>query len=239
MKYGIIVFPGSNCERDCFEAVTELGAEAVYVWHEEDNVEGLDCLILPGGFSYGDHLRTGAIARFSPVMKAVKRFAADGGLVIGICNGFQILLEAHLLPGAMLPNNSIKFICKDVHLKVEDNGTVFTSKAEPGQVLKLPIAHYEGNYFSGTADLDNLHEDGRILLSYSDSEGRVTQEANPNGSQNNAAGIANAAGNVFGLMPHPERAVDSLLRSTDGRIIFNSVMDHCAKRGSLDSSAGA
>ncbi len=226
LRVGIIVFPGSNCDRDCFHALTEvLGASAEFVWHKADRLPPLDAVILPGGFSYGDYLRTGAIARFSPVMAAVARFAGDGGLVLGICNGFQILLEAGLLPGAMLRNRSLSFICRDTHVRVENPATPFTGRCRPGQVLTLPIAHAEGNYYCDPATLASLKAGNRVVFRYCTSEGDVTPEANPNGSLDNIAGIANEAGNVLGMMPHPERSAETLLGNEDGKLILLSMLD--------------
>ncbi len=225
-RVGILVFPGSNCDRDCHYAVTEiLGAQADFVWHKEPILPQVDAVIIPGGFSYGDYLRTGAIARFSPVMAAVTRFAEAGGLVLGICNGFQILLEAGLLPGAMLRNRSLSFLCKDVHLRVENAHTPFTSCCKPGQVLALPIAHGEGNYYADQATLTKLKTHNQIVFRYCTEEGAVTPEANPNGSLDNIAGIVNEAGNVLGMMPHPERCADALLGNEDGRLILLSLLD--------------
>jgi phosphoribosylformylglycinamidine synthase len=226
MKFGVVVFPGSNCDQDCYYAIELLGEDVSYIWHEEEDLSLFDCLILPGGFSYGDYLRTGAIARFSPVMKAVREFADRGGLVIGICNGFQILLESHLLPGAMLVNKNLKFICRYVHLRVENNETPFTFRFKRGDVLRIPIAHYAGNYYASQEILDELERNDQIVLRYCDESGKVTEEANPNGSVGNIAGIVNRRGNVFGLMPHPERAMEPLLHSEDGKLIFLSVVDY-------------
>jgi phosphoribosylformylglycinamidine synthase len=226
LRVGIIVFPGSNCDRDCFHAVTEgLGASAEFVWHKADRLPPLDGVILPGGFSYGDYLRTGAIARFSPVMAAVARFAGDGGLVLGICNGFQILLEAGLLPGAMLRNRSLSFICRDARVRVENSATAFTGRCRPGQVLTLPIAHAEGNYYCDAATLASLIAGNRVVFRYCTPEGDVTPASNPNGSLDNIAGIANEAGNVLGMMPHPERSAETLLGNEDGKLILLSMLD--------------
>jgi len=225
-RVGILVFPGSNCDRDCHYAVTQvMGAKADFIWHKEPTLPQLDAVIIPGGFSYGDYLRTGAIARFSPVMGAVVRFAEAGGLVLGICNGFQILLEAGLLPGAMLRNRSLSFICKDIPLRVENTKTPFTSRCKPGQVLALPIAHGEGNYYADQATLSSLKARNQVVFRYCTEDGRVTPEANPNGSLDNIAGITNADGNVLGMMPHPERCADMLLGNEDGRLILLSLLD--------------
>lgn len=230
MNFGVIVFPGSNCDHDCVHVLGEvLGQKAIEVWHKETALTGLDAVILPGGFSYGDYLRTGAIARFSPVMGAVKQFADAGGLVLGICNGFQILLEAGLLPGAMLRNRSLSFICQDVHVRVENAATPFTGRCEPGQVLKLPIAHADGNYYMDEVTLSQLQANAQIVFRYCNSDGKVTPEANPNGSLDNIAGVRNAAGNVLGLMPHPERSAEEVLGNSDGRLIFLSMLDTLKK----------
>lgn len=225
MKFGVIVFPGSNCDMDCYYAAEQVGSEVSYLWHQTKDAFSYDCLILPGGFSYGDYLRTGAIARFSPVMEAVVKYAQEGGLVIGICNGFQILLEVGLLPGAMLTNQKLKFICQDVYLRVENNKTPFTQLCQEGEVLKMPLAHHAGNYFAPPEILNQLGANEQIILRYCDSQGNLTKEANPNGSIDNIAGITNKNKNVFGLMPHPERAIEPLLGSSDGRLIFQSIVN--------------
>jgi len=224
MKFGIVVFPGSNCDRDCFDGVTRvLGAQALYLWHKETQLPNLDCIILPGGFSYGDYLRCGAIARFSPIMKEVVKFANAGGKVIGICNGFQILTEAHLLPGVLLRNKNLNFICKNVFLKTGEAKTPFTQKLKPGQVLEMPIAHMEGNYFIDSEGLKKIQKNGQIVFQYSSEKGEVNSEFNPNGALENIAGICNENGNVLGLMPHPERVVESLLGGSSGKILFESL----------------
>jgi phosphoribosylformylglycinamidine synthase len=216
MKFGVIVFPGSNCDHDAFYAVsTNLGQKAEFIWHDSASLGDVDAVILPGGFSYGDYLRCGAIARFSPVMKAVSRFAADGGLVLGICNGFQILVEAGLLPGALLRNASLKFVCRDVHLRVETTRSPFTAGAERGEILRVPIAHGEGCYVADEPTLDELEGEDRVVFRYLD---------NPNGSLRNIAGILNRERNVLGMMPHPERASDPLMGSTDGLTVFHSMI---------------
>lgn len=226
MNFGVIVFPGSNCDHDCVHVVSDvLGQQATPVWHKETSLSGLDAVILPGGFSYGDYLRTGAIARFSPVMGAIQRFAGEGGMVLGICNGFQILLEAGLLPGAMLRNRSLSFICQDVHVRVENAATPFTGRCEPGQVLKLPIAHADGNYYTDDVTLSQMKANAEIVFRYCTPEGQVTPGANPNGSLDNIAGIRNAAGNVMGMMPHPERCAEAVLGNGDGQVIFLSMLD--------------
>src|SRR5256885_5480697 len=226
LRVGVLVFPGSNCDRDCHYAVTQvLGAQADFIWHKESRLPPLDAVIIPGGFSYGDYLRTGAIARFSPVMTAVIRFAEAGGMVLGICNGFQILLEAGLLPGAMLRNRSLAFICKDVHVRVENAATPFTGRCESGQILRLPIAHADGNYYTDPVTLAALQANAQIVFRYCTPDGNITPEANPNGSLDNIAGIRNAEGNVLGLIPHPERCAEEALGNDDGRLIFLSMLD--------------
>ncbi|MEE9232281.1 MAG: phosphoribosylformylglycinamidine synthase subunit PurQ [Nitrospirales bacterium] len=226
MHIGIIVFPGSNCDRDCAHVVSEvLGQSAHLIWHQETSVQGMDAIILPGGFSYGDYLRTGSIARFSPIMDAITEFASQGGLVLGICNGFQILLEIGLLPGAMLRNRDLTFICEDVYVRVENADTPFTSQCEAGQVLKLPIAHAEGNYYTDPVTLSALQANAQIVFRYCDQDGHLTTANNPNGSLDNMAGIRNAKGNVLGLMPHPERCAESILSNQDGRFIFESMLN--------------
>lgn len=226
MRFGVVVFPGSNCDADAFHALNNvLGRDTVYLWHKDHDLRGADCVILPGGFSYGDYLRPGAIARFSPLMREVKAFARKGGFVLGICNGFQILLELGLLPGAMLRNQHLKFICRYVHIRVDNADTAFTRRAEKGRVLRIPIAHCDGNYFAPPGVHRELERRGRVVFRYCDAEGRATDDANVNGSLAGIAGIVNAAGNVLGMMPHPERAVESLLGSRDGRIVFQSLVD--------------
>ena len=230
MRFGIIVFPGSNCDHDCKYAVELLGHEAEFLWYaERRTLESYDCIIIPGGFSYGDYLRAGALARFAPMMEEVQQFADAGGLVIGICNGFQILLEAGLLPGAMQKNRSLKFHCEYRYMRVENIDTPFTTQLQPDEVISLPIAHGEGNYYLDPAGIEKLEANGQILFRYTDAEGRVTEDVNPNGSIGNIAGIANARKNVFGLMPHPERAVDPRLGNgcTDGQKIFASIIATC------------
>jgi phosphoribosylformylglycinamidine synthase I len=232
MRFGVVLFPGSNCEMDCYYVIDKVLREDVeYVWHQQTDVSAYDCLVLPGGFSYGDYLRCGAIARFSPVMDAVAGFAREGGLVIGICNGFQILLEAGLLPGAMLRNTSLSFICRFVNVRVENADSPWTNAARQGQVLRIPIAHGEGNYTADAATLTGLAEEGRIILRYCDEGGETTATSNPNGSMDNVAGICSEGFNVFGLMPHPERASEDILGSTDGLLIWESVMAHYRARG--------
>ena len=234
MKFAIVVFPGSNCDHDAYHAAKHvLGQEAEFIWHKEPSLKDADVVVLPGGFSHGDYLRTGAIARFSPVMSAVAAFARQGGPVLGICNGFQILLEAGLLPGAMLRNRDLKFHCEHVTVRVEQTDTPFTARAARGQVLSLPIAHGEGNYYADTAVVRELEGSGRIVFRYCDADGHVTDASNPNGSVHNIAGICNEARNVVGLMPHPERACESPLGSADGRILFESVVSVLSAHGAL------
>ncbi|MDO8737056.1 MAG: phosphoribosylformylglycinamidine synthase subunit PurQ [Thermoleophilia bacterium] len=226
VRFGVVVFPGSNCDADSHDAVRSFaGADARYLWHKDTDLGGLDCVILPGGFSYGDYLRCGAIARFSPIMNAVQRFADDGGLVIGICNGFQILLEAGMLPGAMHQNEGLKFVCKLVNLRVENNGIPFTTGYERGQVIKVPIAHHEGNYFIDQAGLAEIEANGQVVVRYCDDEGETTEASNPNGSLGNIAGVCNREHNVFGLMPHPERVCEEIVGGTDGRGVFESIIN--------------
>lgn len=226
MKFGVVVFPGSNCDEDCFYVLKDvLKQDAVYLWHQDTSLKGCECIVLPGGFSYGDYLRTGAVARFSPIMRQVAEFAKDGGLVLGICNGFQILLEAGLLPGAMLRNTSLQFICRTIMLRVERTDTPFTSRLRVGQVIRLPIAHGEGNYTADAATLRQMAAHRQGIFRYCDADGRTTPGANPNGSVDSIAGICNQAGNVMGLMPHPERASEPEMGSVDGRLIFESVIE--------------
>jgi phosphoribosylformylglycinamidine synthase len=225
MKFGVITFPGSNSDEDAFLAVTDvLGQEGIKLWHKDHDLRGADVVILPGGFSYGDYLRCGAIARFSPIMRAVQAHADAGKPVIGICNGFQILTEADLLPGALHRNTGLQFVCRPIHVRVENNDTIFTRAFEKGQVLTLPIAHNEGNFFADQETAQALEDGGQVIFRYCDADGNVTDEANPNGSVNNIAGIINAAGNVLGLMPHPERACEPLLGGDDGRGVFESLL---------------
>jgi phosphoribosylformylglycinamidine synthase len=224
MRVAIVTFPGSNCDYDCYKAVTEtLGEDAQFVWHRETSLGACDAVILPGGFSYGDYLRAGAIARFSPIMAAVQRWAQDGGPVAGICNGFQILCEAGLLPGGLIRNRSLKFQGERVRVRVENVNTAFTSAYEPGQILRLHIAHGEGNYVASEQTLDMLESEDRVVFRYVDEFGIATDEGNANGSMRNIAGIINEAGNVMGLMPHPERSVEAILGSTDGLGVFTSL----------------
>lgn len=231
MKFGVIQFPGSTCDYDCFYALRDvLKVQVDFVWHRETNLESYNCIILPGGFSYGDYLRVGAIARFSPIMKAVKKYSDDGGLVLGICNGFQILLEAGLLPGVLIKNNCLHFLCRYLYLKVENNSTPYTHLCEKEQVLKIPIAHGEGNYYVDKNTLRELIKNNQIVLRYCDAKREITPEANPNGSIYNIAAVCNKGGNVLGMMPHPERCVEDCLGSSDGKYIFNSILDFIKKK---------
>ena len=230
MKFGVVVFPGSNCDYDTLHVCRDVCyQEAVFLWHKEHDLQNCDCIILPGGFSYGDYLRSGAIAKFSPLMREVKEFALKGGLVLGICNGFQVLLELELLPGAMLRNKNLKFLCQYVHIRIENRETPFTLAGKIGQVLRIPIAHFDGNYYLGDAGLRDLKDNSQIVFRYSDQEGNLTEADNVNGSLECIAGISNKIGNVVGLMPHPERASEKVLGSTDGRIIFQSIINHLKK----------
>ncbi len=237
MKFGIVVFPGSNCDHDAYHAAKHvLGQDAEFLWHKDTGLKGADALILPGGFSYGDYLRTGAIARFSPIMREVQAFAAKGGPVLGICNGFQILLEAGLIPGAMLRNRTVKFVCAHVNIRVEQTDTPFTCAGRKGQVLRIPIAHGEGNYFAAPDVLAKLEANRQVIFRYTTPEGEVTDEANPNGSIHGIAGLCNDARNVVGMMPHPERACESALGSADGLVVLESVVQS-VKSGALVARA--
>ena len=229
MKFGVVVFPGTWSDTDCFHVLQDVFHQPVeYVWHRETDLSAFDCVVLPGGFSYGDYLRPGAIARFSPVMRAVERFAGRGGLVLGICNGFQVLCEAGMLPGALMRNAHLQFRCEWVHLRVESVSSPFTSAATTGQVLRIPISHGEGSYFADPDTLKELEDAGRVLLRYSADDGGITEDANPNGSVGNIAGISNAAGNVLGMMPHPERCCEALVGGEDGKYIFESLLKGAA-----------
>ena len=229
MKFGIVTFPGSNCDYDTYHAVVDtLGEEAVMLWHKDHDLQGSDVVVLPGGFSYGDYLRPGAIARFSPIMHEVVQHAERGGPVIGICNGFQIACEAGLLPGALLRNASLKFVCAPIHLRVESNDSLFTSRYERGQSIVLPIAHGDGRYSADDETLDRLEGEGQVVFRYAPSALEAEEAYNPNGSMRDIAGIVNGAGNVLGMMPHPERAVDALLGSADGLPLFESILQRVA-----------
>lgn len=228
MKFGVVTFPGSNCDYDAYAAVQHvLGEEAEFLWHKSSDLMNVDVVILPGGFSYGDYLRAGAIARFSPIMQEVVKFANSGGLVVGICNGFQVLTEVGLLPGALIRNSHLRFSGKYVHVRVESTDSPFTCECTAGETLKIPIAHGEGNFYHFEEDIRTLEESGQILFKYVTADGDLTADANPNGSRLNIAGIRNAEGNVMGMMPHPERAVESILGSTDGLKIFQSLQTAC------------
>ncbi len=236
MEFGVIVFPGTWSDADCFHAVTDrLGQRARFLWHKDTDVSGIDCLIVPGGFSYGDYLRAGAIARFSPVMRSVERFARNGGLVIGICNGFQILCEAGLLPGALMRNDHLQFRCQWVSLRVETERTSFTSQCRRGDVLSIPISHGEGSYYADDATLDSLEANGQIVFRYCEEDGEVTPASNPNGSRRAIAGIVSAEGNVLGMMPHPERCCEDLMGGEDGLLILRSIVESHHRASSVDS----
>ena len=227
MKFGVVVFPGSNCDQDAYYAAEHvLGQQAEYIWHKDTSLKGADVVILPGGFAHGDYLRTGAIARFSPIMAEVKKFADGGGPVLGICNGFQILLEAGMLPGAMLRNRTVQFHCEHVLIKVEQTDTAFTSACRPGQVLRIPIAHGEGNYYAEPDAIARLEKNRQVIFRYTNEEGVPTDASNPNGAAANIAGLCNEQRNVVGLMPHPERACELALGSADGLVLFESVVDY-------------
>jgi phosphoribosylformylglycinamidine synthase len=237
MKFGIVVFPGSNCDHDAYHAAKHvLGQDAEFVWHKDTDLKSADVVVLPGGFSYGDYLRTGAIARFSPIMNTVRAFAERGGPVLGVCNGFQILLEAGLIPGAMLRNRSVKFQCEQVHVRVDQTDTPFTAACRPGEVLQMPIAHGEGNYFAPPDVIARLEANGQVVFRYTNAAGEVTDEANPNGSVAAIAGLCNERRNVVGLMPHPERACESVLGSSDGLRVFESAVESL-KSGTLVARA--
>src|ERR1700722_16077718 len=226
MKFGVLVFPGSNCDHDAYNVIAEIAHQPVqFLWHDAEDLGGVDAVLVPGGFAYGDYLRTGAIARFSPVMQAVKRFADGGGLVLGICNGFQILAEAGLLPGALMRNAGLKYVCKQVYLRTETANTAFTRTLNKGEIIKIPIGHMEGNYVCEAETLSKLEKDDRIVFRYSTAQGEITPEANPNGSLGNIAGILNEGRNVLGMMPNPDRSSESLLGSVDGYKIFASIVE--------------
>lgn len=229
MKFGIVILPGSNCDHDAFHvAKNVLGAETELLWHKDTDLKDADCVIVPGGFSYGDYLRAGALAKFAPVMEPIRAHAAAGGLVLGICNGFQVLTEVGLLPGALMRNQHLRFVCKDVLLRTERTDTPFTSALTEGEILRVPIAHGEGNYFADDATLDELERNGQVVFRYADDEGRFTADANPNGSSRNIAGICNTTRNVLGMMPHPERSSEHVLGSADGLKIFKSIVESFA-----------
>lgn len=226
-KFGIIIFPGTWSDKDCYYAINNiLNNEAKYIWHKETNIDDLDCLVLPGGFSYGDYLRPGAIARFSPIMNEIINFAKTGKPIIGICNGFQILCEAKLLPGILLPNDIMEFRCTTTYLKVQNSNSIFTNQCNENDILNIPISHGEGNYFANDDTIKDLEENKRILFKYSSISGNITKSSNPNGSKNNIAGIINKQGNVLGMMPHPERSCEKSLGSEDGNLIFKSIMNN-------------
>jgi len=231
MKFGVLVFPGSNCDHDTYNVIAEVAQQPVsFLWHDSEDLGGVDAVLVPGGFAYGDYLRTGAIARFSPVMQSVKRFAEGGGLVLGICNGFQILTESGLLPGALMRNAGLKYICKQVHLRVESADSPFTNQLQKGEVLQIPIGHMEGNYYCDAETLRALEAEDRVAFRYSTPEGEITAGANPNGSLANIAGILNEGRNVLGMMPHPDRSSEKLLGSADGLRIFSSMIEVLANR---------
>ena len=231
MKFGVIIFPGSNCDHDAYWTIKNVAKQPVtMLWHESHDLENCDAIIVPGGFAFGDYLRTGAIAKFSPVMDSVRKFAAGGGLLLGICNGFQILCESGLLPGALVRNRGLKYVCKPVHVRVENTDTPFTNACQTGQVLTIPIGHMDGNYFCDASTLEELRREKRIVFRYAESDGRITPEANPNGSLDNIAGICSPGRNVLGMMPHPERAAEPELGGTDGYKIFESLVGAMAER---------
>jgi len=230
MKFGIVILPGSNCDHDTMHVVKDvLGADAEFLWHKDPDVKGSDCVIIPGGFAYGDYLRAGALAKFAPIMEPIRKHAAAGGLVFGICNGFQVLTEVGLLPGAFMRNQHLRFLGRDVHLLTEQTNTQFTSELVEGQILKMPVAHGEGNYYADAATLDDLERNGQVIFRYCDAEGRLTSEANPNGSARSIAGICNRGRNVLGMMPHPERASEKVLGNADGLAMFKSIAASVAR----------
>jgi phosphoribosylformylglycinamidine synthase len=231
MKFGVIIFPGSNCDQDAFWTIQQVAKQPVtFLWHDSDDLQNCDAIIVPGGFAYGDYLRTGAIAKFSPVMESVRKFAADGGLVLGICNGFQILCESGLLPGALMRNVGLKYVCKPVHVRVESSDTPFTGSCHEGEVLEIPIGHMDGNYFCDEATLDELRREKRIVFRYASASGEISKAGNPNGSLDNIAGICSPGRNVVGMMPHPERASEPELGCTEGFRIFESVVGAMATK---------
>ena len=236
MKFGVVVFPGSNCDHDVYHALGQVLHQPVeFIWHQSEQVAGFDAILLPGGFAYGDYLRTGAIARFSPVMRGVEKFARAGGLVLGICNGFQILCEAGMLPGVLTRNAGLRFICRPVHVRVENTDTPFTGAAKVGQVLQMPIAHADGNYYCDAATLADLERNHQIIFRYTTADGREEAAANPNGSLANIAGICSRERNVVGLMPHPDRAVEAALGSDDGLVIFRSVIQSFTRQATVSA----
>jgi phosphoribosylformylglycinamidine synthase subunit PurQ / glutaminase len=231
MKFGVIIFPGSNCDHDAYWVISQVAKQPVtFLWHDSPDLQGCDAIVVPGGFAYGDYLRTGAIAKFSPVMESVRKFAADGGLVLGICNGFQILCEAGLLPGALMRNAGLKYVCKPVHIRVESTNTPYTQLLTKGEVLEIPIGHMEGNYFCDERTLAELKDQDRIVFRYTTPAGEITREANPNGSLENIAGICSEGRNVLGMMPHPERASEPELGMTDGAKVFRSLVEAAVSR---------
>jgi phosphoribosylformylglycinamidine synthase subunit PurQ / glutaminase len=226
MKFGVVIFPGSNCDRDCYYVIESvIGKPVEFIWHQDTSLSGFDAVILPGGFAYGDYLRTGALAKFSPVMRAIDDFAKKGGLVLGICNGFQVLAEAGLLPGALMRNVTMKYICKFLQLRTETTNTPYTNLLKKGQLLRIPIGHGEGNFFADAETLKRIEDNDQVVFRYADAAGAITQEANPNGSLNNIAGIVNEKRNVLGMMPHPDRSSEEILGSTDGKLIFESMVN--------------
>lgn len=231
MRFAVVVFPGSNCDHDCYHVLKHVfGQEVGYVWHKETSLDGFDAVVLPGGFSYGDYLRTGAIARFSPVMESVIDFARRGAPVLGICNGYQILCEAGLLPGALMQNQHLKFVCKNAYLRVENNRTPYTHRYAQGEVLRIPVAHGDGLYYAGEDTLQHLNDERLVVFRYCDRDGNITPEANPNGSVENIAGIISPAGNILGIMPHPDRCSESILNSNDGARFFESMIESYAEK---------
>jgi len=240
MRFGVVQFPGSNCDFDTFHVLKNvMKQDTVMLWHKDHDLQEVSCIVLPGGFSYGDYLRSGAIARFSPLMKEVRAFARKGGLVLGICNGFQVLLELGLLPGAMLRNKNLKFLCQHVHLRVESDRTAFTRAGKAGQILRIPIAHFDGNYYAPPRTLADIERKRQVVFRYCDARGNVTEEANVNGSLHSIAGLMNRDGNVLGLMPHPERASEALLGSEDGLVIFESLVQSLSARRSPRAKTAA
>ena len=236
MRFGVVVFPGSNCDHDAHYALDKILHRPVeFLWHQSEEINGFDAILLPGGFSYGDYLRTGAIARFSPVMRAVERFARSGGLVLGVCNGFQILCEAGLLPGVLQRNAGMRFLCRQVHIRVETTDSPFTATAKRGQVLQMPIAHGDGSYFCDPATLADLERNRQVVFRYTTPDGREDAAANPNGSLANIAGVCNRERNVMGLMPHPERAVEAALGSADGLVIFRSLIESLIRQAAISA----